>query len=1091
VAQRGGDAGQRGAGVARAQPGAGALEDGGGALRSQRKAVLEVADAELAGLGVPLQHQLAALEHPAVGVAEHRQHHLARQPRGQRVPVDVEVARVARGHAVLEHVGPPGVVVAQHPHVIGHQVDQLAHAVGLQRLRQALERGQAAELGIDLVVGHDVVAVHAAGAGAVDRRAVDVADAQPREVGHDAGGVVEAEAAVQLQPVGGARQAGAGRRAGRFAWPAAGDGGAQPQQRRPGPQVLRTAAVLALPIGMLEGGAGQVGLLDLAERVLQLRHHHARGRRRQEGMHGRHRVGIQRAGLGRRHAVGRQRLLPPHGVEQAGAIALAVLDLLLVRRGVGNQPELEAQAQVMGRPPARERRQVVGADRHHRLARPGRRRPEGTVGLALEVQQPVRLHAAAAHGVAHGVRHGAQVLADHQAAMALAFQGQDGHQLVDRIGHVAAVARRAGGGDPEQAHQHHHVVDADRAGAAHVGAQGLDEDGVPAFAQPVRAQRRQAPVLALGVEGVGRRAHAHVEREAVAMAPGVRAAAVDRDREVEIEADRHPEFGTARRRRLELPGRLPLQVGVVADALGVCGGEGGDGGAVRIATGLGPGRPAPDRGIGRVQVRLQRLEQRVLLQGDATALPEQRQRGDFRIVRRPLEEAPVEQFQHLVLGVRDAVVVDRRRRAQAGQPGLEGRRAQAPLRRWRGPEIRHCLDIDVERVELGPRRGAVRTLVRRVVREQRVQGIQPDHVGARAGGADDEVGQIAEIAEAPVALRTQRMQLQREAPEPAAALQPGRLVAACGRADQQRVARLAVDAQAVVADGQRQRERKPQTPVADAVDLGLRIDFQGGGVDGALVAGAAFVVQPPFDPRRGRRQLQHHAEVVAARRDRLNRGQGAQPGSALGGRLGGGGIDVRRQVAGVAQQRGERFGRDPMPMAEGVVVAGRHAVAFAETLQRLGLIHRRAPRGSRRRRPWAGAAGRRARRRRRRAGGGSRDRAARPARRRRRRNWRPGAAGCKGRRRRQAATPAARHRLRRTTGARARRRRGGASVRCAGPAAARACRPARRHSVPAPLAGHRGASRRRWRGRWDRECAPARPRRRRRRSGRTRRAGRP
>ncbi len=81
-------------------------------------------------------------------------------------------------------------------------------------------------------------------------------------------------------------------------------------------------------------------------------------------------------------------------------------------------------------------------------------------------------------------------------------------------------------------------------------------------------------------------------------------------------------------------------------------------------------------GIGRVQVRLQRLEQRVLLQGDATALPEERQRGDFRIVRRALEEAPVEQLQHLVLGGRDACVVDQRRR-RAGRPAGPGRPASA------------------------------------------------------------------------------------------------------------------------------------------------------------------------------------------------------------------------------------------------------------------------------------------------------------------------------------------------------------------------------------------------------------------------------
>src|SRR6185437_4031930 len=62
--------------------------------------------------------------------------------------------------------------------------------------------GGAAELGIDLVVGDDVVAVEAARRGAADRRAVDVADAETHEVRQDARCRVEIEAAVQLQTIG-------------------------------------------------------------------------------------------------------------------------------------------------------------------------------------------------------------------------------------------------------------------------------------------------------------------------------------------------------------------------------------------------------------------------------------------------------------------------------------------------------------------------------------------------------------------------------------------------------------------------------------------------------------------------------------------------------------------------------------------------------------------------------------------------------------------------------------------------------------------------------------------------------------------------
>ena len=55
--------------------------------------------------------------------------------------------------------------------------------------------------------------------------------------------------------------------------------------------------------------------------------------------------------------------------------------------------------------------------------------------------------------VAHLVGHGAEVLADHQALVAVAFQREQAQQVVERIAHVGAVPREQPARDPEQAQQ--------------------------------------------------------------------------------------------------------------------------------------------------------------------------------------------------------------------------------------------------------------------------------------------------------------------------------------------------------------------------------------------------------------------------------------------------------------------------------------------------------------------------------------------------------------------------------------------------------------------------------------------------------------
>ncbi len=117
--------------------------------RIDRQQVLVIANREAAGGRIELQLQLAALQHGAVDVAEHRHEHAIAHRAAVRTPVDVEVMRGARRGTVLQDVEPPGVVVAHHAEMIRHDVDDQSHAVLVQRGDQRLEVFRRAELRIE------------------------------------------------------------------------------------------------------------------------------------------------------------------------------------------------------------------------------------------------------------------------------------------------------------------------------------------------------------------------------------------------------------------------------------------------------------------------------------------------------------------------------------------------------------------------------------------------------------------------------------------------------------------------------------------------------------------------------------------------------------------------------------------------------------------------------------------------------------------------------------------------------------------------------------------------------------------------------
>ncbi len=300
---------------------------------------------------------------------------------------------------------------------------------------------------------------------------------------------------------------------------------------------------------MLGDGAGKVRLLGHAEHVFHLHDHHARRRAREERLHREPQVFAREARL-------------PERADEGGPGLAALLALRFELPG-REMSQCRTRAQVFLLPPPGEGRQVVRRPGDERAAWIRRRRPE-FAAVALEEQQAVREDLAVVELAPEVVRNRAQVLSDHEAALAMAFKGHDAEQVVDAIAHVRALGRRHSVRHPVQARQPHHVVDAQRPGARHVRAQRGRERRVRAFAQALGGERRQAPILPAGIEVVGRGAHAHAERVEVLVGPRFGAVGRDRDGEVGIEADAHAELARARLRIAQLQVRLPLQVFVQA-----------------------------------------------------------------------------------------------------------------------------------------------------------------------------------------------------------------------------------------------------------------------------------------------------------------------------------------------------------------------------------------------------------------------------------------------------------------------------------------------------------------------------------------------
>ena len=175
-------------------------------LRIERETMLLIAeDAELAMLGVEAELECAALERIPVLRIENRNQHLALQFGFDRVPGDVKELGVNRGFAIFEDVEPPGAVTSHHAHMIGHDIEDLAHPVPVQFGHEMFVVFGAANFRIEGIVIDDVVAMQTARPRPQVGGGVAVTDAERRKIGNQFRGAPESKVTVELQPVGGGR----------------------------------------------------------------------------------------------------------------------------------------------------------------------------------------------------------------------------------------------------------------------------------------------------------------------------------------------------------------------------------------------------------------------------------------------------------------------------------------------------------------------------------------------------------------------------------------------------------------------------------------------------------------------------------------------------------------------------------------------------------------------------------------------------------------------------------------------------------------------------------------------------------------------
>ena len=339
---------------------------------------------------------------------------------------------------------------------------------------------------------------------------------------------------------------------------------------------------------------------------------------------------------------------------------------------------------------------------------------------------------------------------------ALRLQRQDPDQGLVVVAHVGALVGRLPLRHPPQPEQPDHVVDPDAARMAQDGAQHVAVRRVAQLLQPVRPQRRLAPVLPLLVERVRRRTDPHPVGQGARQAPRIGAQRVNPDGDVLDDAQ--PHAGTARCALGigELLVRDPLQPGMEVD----------------------PVREPHAVGLDLRRSRI--VKARRPFRGRQTVVLGQRAPGgevDEPFAHHPPEVVvralpgdgpgqPVHDLQRSRLRRPHRVPVDPVGRV--GQVGVVGVPLEKlPLGRRHVGHLADVLDPDVDRVHEPPRRRQVGRRLHRRDRRGRVERVDQDEVGPQVSPAPaGQLGQVGQVADPPRPARTHRVELGHEPPGP-------------------------------------------------------------------------------------------------------------------------------------------------------------------------------------------------------------------------------------------------------------------------------------------------------------------------------------
>lgn len=528
--------------------------------------------------------------------------------------------------------------------------------------------------------------------------------------------------------------------------------------------------------------ARHVHLQQLAGDVFELHADEPRRRAGQVRVHGvderRRRIGHG----GRLHgSARRQQRLVFQREQQPRAVLGPAQHVLLARGFVRVQVQPREHFHVFAEPEAPQRRQVVRADHGQRLRVPLRGRLERAVLRALEQQRPVRKQRFLGHRLAHARRHVAQVLADHHALVPVAFQCEDREHLLERIAHVGAVAF----GGPEKAHERHDVIEPERAGMAHVRAQGFDPRLELRMFERERVDRRQAPVLPQCVQRIGRRAHVHAQRIQPRLHPHFRAAFVRAHGEIAIQAQAHAAVARIALDAFQLRLGQPLQPQPELHVRFVLARERLHAFGIHVPVFLRPRGPAPDVRVLPVEMRLQGFEERVAAERVLALFHESFEPGAARRALAELVrlEVPPQHQQHFLLRRGHAGVVDELAVAQRLQTLLERIRIDVCRGLAASALVEEQLHVEVDRVQRIAARWAVRACHFGPVRKESMQRRQADERCALARGDLHQPAQVAEVADAPVVGGAQRVQLHGAAPPALAGFERRGHPAARGRHD--------------------------------------------------------------------------------------------------------------------------------------------------------------------------------------------------------------------------------------------------------------------------------------------------------------------